>query len=171
MEKKFAQIPVKELNDNVFHLLDDDWMLITAGDPGNFNTMTTSWGALGILWHLPVSICFVRPHRYTFEFMEASEYYTLCFLEEQYRDMLQFCGTHSGKDVDKVAETGLVPLTTETGNIFYEQCKLVLECRKLYSDFLKEERVELQNLIDKNYPKKDFHKFYIGEIISCLIPV
>jgi flavin reductase (DIM6/NTAB) family NADH-FMN oxidoreductase RutF len=171
MEKKFAQIPVKELNDNVFHLLDDDWMLITAGDPGNFNTMTASWGALGILWHLPVSICFVRPHRYTFEFMEASEYYTLCFLEEQYRDMLQFCGTHSGKDVDKVAETGLVPLTTETGNIFYEQCKLVLECRKLYSDFLKEERVELQNLIDKNYPKKDFHKFYIGEIISCLIPV
>jgi flavin reductase (DIM6/NTAB) family NADH-FMN oxidoreductase RutF len=171
MEKKFAPFPVKKLNDNVFHQLDDDWMLITAGDPGNFNTMTASWGALGILWSLPVSICFIRPHRYTFEFMEASAYYTLCFLEDQYRDILQFCGTHSGKNVDKVAETGLIPLTTETGNIYYEQCKLALECRKLYADSLKEEKFVLQNLIGKNYPKKDFHKFYIGQIISCLVPV
>ena len=81
---------------------------------------------------------------------------------------MQFCGTHSGKDVDKVAETGLVPLTTETGNIYYEQCKLVLECRKLYSDWLTEESFMVENLAVKNYPKKDFHKFYIGEIISCL---
>ena len=171
MEKKFANMPVKDFIGNVFKQIGDDWMLITAGDQRNFNTMTASWGTMGILWHLPVAFCFVRPHRYTFEFMEASDFYTLCFLEDQYRDILQFCGTRSGRDVDKVAETGLVPLTTETGNIYYEQCKLVLECRKLYSDWLTEESFMVQNLTGKNYPKKDFHKFYIGEIISCLVPV
>jgi flavin reductase (DIM6/NTAB) family NADH-FMN oxidoreductase RutF len=102
--------------------------------------------------------------------MEASDYYTLCFLEEQYRDILQFCGTRSGKNFDKVGETGLVPLTTEAGNIYYKQCKLVLECRKLYADWLTEDNFVVQNLIGRNYPKKDFHRFYIGEIISCLKP-
>ena len=168
MEQKFTKIPVKDLADNVFKQIGDDWMLITAGDPDNFNTMTASWGTLGILWHLPVALCFVRPHRYTFDFMEASDHYTLCFLEEHYRDILQYCGTHSGKDVDKVAETGLLPLTTESGNVYYEQCKLVLECRKLYSDWLTEDGFLLQSLAEKNYPRKDFHKFYIGEIISCI---
>jgi flavin reductase (DIM6/NTAB) family NADH-FMN oxidoreductase RutF len=168
MEQKFAKIPVKDLSDNVFGQIGDDWMLITAGDPDNFNTMTASWGTLGILWHLPVAICFVRPHRYTFDFMEAFDHFTLCFLEDTHRDILQYCGTHSGKDVDKVAETGLLPLTTETGNVYYEQCKLVLECRKLYSDWLKEDGFVVSDLVTKNFPKKDFHKFYIGEIISCL---
>ena len=101
--------------------------------------------------------------------MESSDYYTLSFLEEPYRDILQFCGTRSGKDVDKIAETGLVPLTTATGNIYYEQCKLVLECRKIYADWLKEDSFVDGGLVGKNYPNKDFHKFYIGEIISCLV--
>jgi len=170
MEKKFRQIPVKELNDNVFQQIGDEWMLITAGSPDHFNTMTASWGTLGILWHLPVALCFVRPHRYTFEFTETSDHYTLSFLEDQYRDILQFCGTRSGRNTDKIAETGLIPRVTDNGNIYYEQCKLVLECRKLYSDWLKEEHFLVQNLIGKNYPRKDFHKFYIGEIISCLEP-
>jgi len=168
MIKKFSKIPVKELNENVFRQIGDDWMLITAGTPDKFNTMTASWGTLGVLWHLPVAICFVRPHRYTFEFMETSDHYTLCFLEDQHKNILQFCGTRSGKDTDKIAETGLQSLTTENGNIYYEQCKLVLECRKLYSDWLKEDKFLVDNLSGKNYPKKDFHKFYVGEIISCL---
>ncbi len=171
MEKKFGEVPVKELTDNVFRQIGDDWMLITAGEPDNFNTMTASWGGMGVLWNLPVAFCFVRPHRYTFTFMETSDYYTLCFLEGQHRDILQFCGTHSGRKIDKVAETGLVPLTTSTGNIYYQQCRLVLECRKLYSDWLKEDSFVVKELIGRNYPKRDFHKYYIGEIISCLMPV
>ena len=170
MKKKFVEIPVQELNDNVFRLIGDDWMLITAGKPDHFNTMTASWGTTGILWHLPVAICFVRPHRYTFGFMEDSESYTLCFLEDQYKDILQFCGTRSGKDVDKIAATGLIPITSEKGSIYYQQCKLVLECRKLYSDWLKEDNFLVPGVAGKNYPKKDFHRFYIGEIISCLVP-
>jgi flavin reductase (DIM6/NTAB) family NADH-FMN oxidoreductase RutF len=169
MKKKFTKIPVQELNDNVFRLIGDDWMLITAGKPDHFNTMTASWGTAGILWHLPITICFIRPQRYTFEFMEDSEFYTLCFLEDQYRDILQFCGTKSGRDVDKIAETGLVPVSSPNGSIYYEQCKLVLECRKLYADWMKENNFLIEDVAGKNYPKKDFHRFYIGEIISCLV--
>jgi flavin reductase (DIM6/NTAB) family NADH-FMN oxidoreductase RutF len=171
MKKQFEQIPVQDLQDNVFHLIGDDWMLITAGTQDKFNTMTASWGSLGILWHMPVAICFVRPTRHTFPFMEASESYTLCFLEEPYRNILQYCGTHSGREVDKIAETGLIPLSTERGNIYYEQCRLVLECRKLYSDWLKEGNFTVPGLAGKNYPKKDYHKCYIGEILSCLVTV
>ena len=168
MAKDFKEVSVLDLGDNVFKRIGDDWMLVTAGRPDNFNTMTASWGTLGILWHLPVAICYVRPHRHTFQFMEDSDHYTLCFLEEQHRDILQFCGSHSGRDTDKIGETGLVPLSTELGNIYFEQCRLVLECRKLYSDWLKEDQFSITQLIGRNYPKKDFHKFYIGEIVSCL---
>ena len=168
MGKLFKEMPVKELDENVFNAIGEDWMLITAGKPDDFNTMTASWGTMGILWHLPVAICFVRPQRHTFGYMERSDHYTLNFLKEGCRDILQFCGTRSGRDTDKISETGLTPLQTGNGNVYFEQCRLVFECRKLYSDRIKEDQFIIPNLIGKNYPKKDFHKFYIGEIISCL---
>ena len=170
MSKNFKQISPEKITGNTFELIGDDWMLITAGSPENFNTMTASWGTAGILWHLPVAICFIRPQRYTFEFAESSEYYTLNFLEPGNREILQFCGTRSGRNTDKIKETGLIPLTTDNGNVYFEQCKLVIECRKLYADRIKEDAFIIPELIGKNYPKKDFHKFYIGEIVSCLVP-
>jgi flavin reductase (DIM6/NTAB) family NADH-FMN oxidoreductase RutF len=168
MAGKFTEIVPGNLVENVFNLVGEEWMLITAGNPEHFNTMTASWGTLGILWHLPVAICFIRPQRYTFEFAEASGYYTLSFLQPGNRDILDFCGTKSGRDTDKIKETGLNPLVTKRGNIYYEQCRLVLECRKLYADRIREEEFIIPDLIRKNYPRKDFHKFYIGEVVSCL---
>ena len=168
--KEFLETIPGKLNENVFNIIGEEWMLITAGTPDRFNTMTASWGTLGILWHLPVAICFIRPQRYTFEFAESSGYFTLGFLEPGNRDILQFCGSRSGRDTDKIQETGLIPRTTGLGNVYYEQCRLVFECKKLYSDRLKEDSFVLPQLIGKNYPKKDFHKFYIGEIVTCLVP-
>ncbi|MCK4751607.1 MAG: flavin reductase [Bacteroidales bacterium] len=170
MSKEFKKISPQQLNDNVFDLIGEEWMLITAGTPDHFNTMTASWGTMGILWHLPVAVCFIRPQRHTFKFAESSDYYTLCFLEPGNRDILQFCGTRSGQDTDKINETGLKPLTTELGNVYYEQCRLVIECKKLYADRIREDAFIIPELIVKNYPRKDFHKFYIGEIVSCLVP-
>jgi flavin reductase (DIM6/NTAB) family NADH-FMN oxidoreductase RutF len=169
MAKKFSEINPDKLDENVFNLIGEQWMLITAGTSDHFNTMTASWGTMGILWHLPVAICVIRPQRYTFEFAESSDYYTLSFLEPGNRKILQFCGTHSGRDNDKVMETGLEPRITRLGNIYFEQCKLVLECKKLYADSLKEDAFIIPELTRKNYPKGDFHKFYIGEIVSCLV--
>lgn len=168
--REFTEITPDRLDENVFNIVGEEWMLITAGRAEKFNTMTASWGTLGILWHKPVAVCFIRPQRYTFGFAESSEYYTLSFLEPGNREILQFCGTRSGRDTDKIRETGLVPLTTNLGNVYYEQCRLVLECKKLYADRLKEDSFITPELIGKNYPAKDFHKFYIGEVVSCLVP-
>jgi len=169
MAKKFIEIKPDKLDKNVFDLIGEQWMLITAGTSDHYNTMTASWGTMGILWHLPVAICVIRPQRYTFEFTESSDYYTLSFLEPGNREILQFCGTRSGRDIDKVMETGLKPRLTRHGNIYFEQCKIVLECKKIYADNLKEDAFIIPELAGKYYPKGDFHKFYIGEIVSCLL--
>ena len=169
MPKNFRNIPANSIKDNVFEIIGDEWMLITAGNQDNFNTMTASWGTVGILWNLPVAICFIRPQRHTFGFAESSGYYTLSFLGKENRKILQFCGSRSGRDTDKIAETGLIPLETELGNVYFEQSRLGLECKKLYADFLKEDQFNIAELIPKNYPKRDFHKFYIGQVVNCLV--
>jgi flavin reductase (DIM6/NTAB) family NADH-FMN oxidoreductase RutF len=165
-ENKFQVIHPGDIKENIFTLLDDDWMLITAGNKESFNTMTASWGAAGILWNKPVAICFIRPQRHTFSFMEKSDFYTLCFFSEKERSILDYCGSTSGRDTDKIKDTGLKPLFTQNGAIYYEQARLVLECRKLYSARLEEDNFLVKKIISANYPVKDFHKFYIGEIVK-----
>jgi flavin reductase (DIM6/NTAB) family NADH-FMN oxidoreductase RutF len=167
MDTLFTNLSVESLTENFFKLINRDWMLITAGKTGNFNTMTASWGTTGILWNKPVAICFIRPHRYTFQFADRYDYFTLSFFGDQYREALDFCGTSSGRDTDKVKHTGLSPLETSNGSITFKEAILVLECRKLYSDFLKQENFLVKGIIDINYPRKDFHKFFIGEIVEC----
>jgi flavin reductase (DIM6/NTAB) family NADH-FMN oxidoreductase RutF len=164
----FTSIEPTSITDNVFKLLDKDWMLITAGTLEHYNTMTASWGHMGIIWNLPVAIAWIRPQRYTFGFAEKYSHFTLSFFTEKYRKALQFCGTKSGRDYDKAAETGLTPAATEKGNVFFREARLVMECRKLYSDDLKEENFILKDPANKHYPTKDFHRFYMGEIIKVL---
>lgn len=165
----FRQIAPKEIQDNVIKLIADDWMLITAGNQDNFNMMTASWGTIGNLWNEPVVFIFVRPQRYTYEFTENSDYFTITVFEEKDREILNFCGTKSGRDYDKVKETGLKPLFTNLGNVYYEQARLVIECEKIYADFLKEEHFKNLDIPATIYPDKDFHKFYVGKILNVWI--
>ena len=168
MEPILKQVNVKLLTSNVFKLLDNDWMLVTAGTKDSFNTMTASWGSFGMLWNKPIAIGFIRPQRHTFEFVDTSDYFTLTFFSEKYRDALNFCGSHSGRSVDKISKTGLTVAYTKNGNVYFPEAKLVFECKKIYSDDLKQDKFVQLDLVDKIYPKKDFHRFFIGEIISCL---
>ena len=163
----FTTIKPTEITDNVFKLLDKDWMLVTAGSMDDFNTMTASWGHLGILWHMPIAIAYIRPQRYTFEFANRFEDYTLSFFTEAYRPALQLCGSKSGRDCDKMAETGLTPIQTDRGNVIYQEARLVLECRKVYEDDIKKNNFLDHEIIRKNYPKEDFHRFYMGEIVNA----
>lgn len=163
----FKKTDVKELNGNVFKLIGDEWFLITAGGPGNFNTMTASWGTMGVFWHKPVAICFVRPTRHTYNYIEEEEYFTLSFLKDGNRDILNYCGSKSGRDYDKIAETGLKPVKLENGTVAYEQAKMVIECRKMYFDDLKPVFFLPDNADDKFYPDKDYHRMYFGEIINA----
>jgi len=169
MEKAFKNIDVKLIKDNTFKLIGTDWMLITAGTKSSFNTMTASWGGFGILWDKPVTFCFIRPQRYTYEFVEKNDFFTLTFFEEKYRDILELCGTKSGRDIDKIKATGLVPLETERGNIYFEQAQMVLECQKIYNDDIKPENFIISEIETRIYPARDYHRLYIAEIINALV--
>jgi flavin reductase (DIM6/NTAB) family NADH-FMN oxidoreductase RutF len=167
--QNFKVINPEKLTDNVFKLLDKDWMLVTAGTLEHYNTMTASWGHMGIMWNLPIAIAWIRPQRYTFEFTEQYSHFTLSFFTREYRKALQFCGTKSGRDYDKAAETGLTPVATDKGNVFFREARLVLECRKLYADNLKSENFIVPEVASKHYPGKDFHRFYMGEIEKSFV--
>lgn len=166
--KDFTTIKPTEITDNVFNLLNKDWMLITAGTMDHYNTMTASWGHMGIMWNKPVAMVWIRPQRYTFEFTEQYSDFTLSFFTKEHRKALNFCGAHSGRDYDKAAETGLTPVATDNGNVFFQEARLVMECRKVYSDDLKKEQFILPEVAQKNYPEGDFHRFYMGEIVNVL---
>jgi flavin reductase (DIM6/NTAB) family NADH-FMN oxidoreductase RutF len=159
----------EELGDNAFQLIGSDWMLVTAGNIQSFNMMTASWGGLGVLWNKNVSFIFIRPCRYTYQFIEKTDTYTLSFFDGAYKRVLNFCGTKSGRDCDKVKETGVSPAQTANGAIYFQEARLVIECRKIYYQDLEPEHF-LDADILKNYPEKDFHRMYVGEILSCFHP-
>ena len=162
------EINIKELKESVVSLFDDRWALITAGTEENWNTMTASWGAMGELWNKDVCFCFIRPQRYTYEFTEREEYFTLSFFSEEYKKALTFCGRNSGRDVDKAKETGLTPKATD-GTITFEEAEIVLVCKKLaFQDIKPDGFIDLS--IDSTcYPAKDYHRMYIGEIVKCYV--
>ncbi|NTW25729.1 MAG: flavin reductase family protein [Lentimicrobium sp.] len=160
------KIEPQDIKQNPFTLIDDDWFLLSAGSLHAFNTMTASWGGVGILWNKPVVFCFVRPQRYTYKFMESNEFFTMSFFDESNRDALSLCGKVSGRQTDKMKATGLIPFESPQGSVFFEQSKLMIECRKLYFSDIIPEHFQVE-AINKNYPKKDYHRMYIGEITSC----
>lgn len=163
---KFVELDPLELQDNMFRRIGREWMLITAGKPEKFNTMTASWGGVGVLWNTNVTFSFVRPSRYTYGFMEKEKYYTLSFFGADCRRALQFCGSKSGRDVDKVAETGLTPVFDAPAPYFAE-AELVLVCRKLYTQDLDTDRL-LDPALMANYKDGDVHRMYVGEITKVL---
>ncbi len=165
---EFKEINAKELGENPFKLIGEDWALVTAGSKESFNTMTVSWGGVGIMWGKPCAFTFIRPQRYTFRFTENNDYYTMSFFDEKYRAALKLCGSKSGRDVDKVKETGLTPAFTENGAVYFEEAKLVLVCKKLYAQSLNEESITDGESVKKWYDN-DYHKMYISEITKVLI--
>jgi len=117
MISDYKKIDPNDFSGNIIQKIGFDWMLITAGNPEKFNTMTASWGGMGFLWNKPVAFIFIRPQRFTYEFAELNEYYTLHFFEEKYREILNFCGSKSGRDVDKIAKTGLTVSNSQNNNV------------------------------------------------------
>jgi flavin reductase (DIM6/NTAB) family NADH-FMN oxidoreductase RutF len=165
MEDKFSIIKPESIEDNLFKLIGSDWMLVCAGKPDNYNMMTASWGFAGVLWRKHVAVAFIRPQRHTFGFMESNAYYSLSFFGEEHREILNLCGTVSGRDLNKMDIEGLTPLETPLGNVIFEEARLVFECRKLYYDDIKPELFQAFE-IEKIYPTKDYHRFFIGEIVN-----
>ena len=162
-EKNFADFRV-----NPFDEIGKRWMLVGAGTKDSFNMMTASWGGLGFMWNKPVAFVFVRPTRHTFGFVENGEMFTLSFFDEKYRKALQICGSKSGRDCDKVAESGLTPVFTKLGNPAFEEAQYVLECRKMYVQMLDEKSFIDKSAVAKWYGDASFHKMYVAEIVNIL---
>lgn len=165
MEYKFRTVSAESRTENVFKLFDHDWMLVTAGTLDAYNALTASWGGMGILWEKEVTMCVVRPVRHTFGFMEKSGVFTLSAFEEKYRPALRTFGRASGRDGDKAKATGMTPVQGLHGGIFFQQARLVYECRKMYAhDF--DPAKFLDPKMHKFYPKKDYHRMYVGEVLT-----
>lgn len=162
---KLKKTDVRQLAESPVKLFDNDWSLITCGDENSYNTMTASWGGMGELWGKDVCFIFVRPQRYTFEYLEKNDLFTVSFYPKEYRKALSFCGSHSGRDCDKAKETGLTPLFVD-GTTAFEQARLVLVCRKIAYQDMKPDGF-IDKSIEKNYSAGDYHRVYVGEIIGC----
>jgi flavin reductase (DIM6/NTAB) family NADH-FMN oxidoreductase RutF len=152
-----------------FHLLNDRWMLLTAGEftPGGFNTMTVSWGGLGVLWNRPVAWTVVRPDRRTCELMEASPDFTLAAFPDELHKALELCGMTSGRQVDKVAKAGLTACAaTAVASPGFVEADLLIECRKLYVQDLDPTGFVNSLVLSDTYQDGVFHRFFIGEIVA-----
>ena len=145
----------------------EQWMLLTSGDfeRGEFNTMTVAWGSIGAMWNKPFVQVVVRPTRYTYQFMEKFQSFSLCVFPEKYHDALTILGTRSGRDGDKISDAGLTPAAcSQIAAPCFAEAELVFECNKIYWDDLRPDHF-LQPEIDDNYPERDYHRIYFGEIV------
>ena len=161
------EINVRELKDNFVKMISNDWALLTAGTKDNFNTMTVSWGGIGELWGKDVCFVFVRPQRYTYEFMEKNDYFSLSFFGGEYKKELGICGSKSGRDIDKMAETGFLSVDFENA-VGYEQAKVNVVLKKLAYQDMKPDGF-IDESIMNNYANNDFHRVYVGEIVKVVV--
>lgn len=170
MRDGYRMVDPKQWEDQIFSLLGDEWALVTAGNQEKSNTMTVSWGGVGVLWGKPMATLYIRPQRYTKEFMDQESYASLSFLPEGQKEALTFCGKNSGRDVDKFAQCKLNPAfeVVEEGTVpFIEGAKLVFLCKKQASMPMSAENIP-QDVKTKWYPKEDYHEIYFYEIIGIM---
>ena len=176
----FKTIEIEDLNINPITMIGQDWWLVTAGNEiKGYNTMTASWGHLGAIWGkegkkhknllgLPTAVVYVRPQRYTKQFMDTEALFTLSVFDHAYRDALIYLGSHSGRDGNKVSKAGLTPVFDEN-TTYFKEAKMVFICRKIYQAPLLEEGFVDASLLKFNYDGGDLHEMYIGEILKVLV--
>lgn len=163
-ENVWTEIKPTEIK-NAIELFDEDWMALAAGKKGDMNAMTISWGGIGELWGRPVVTVYVSSSRYTHDFMERNDYFTVTSFPEHHHSALVYIGTHSGRDGDKLQAAGLTPEFTALGNPIFEEADLAIECRKIYSAPFEFDRIdkEVAGIYNNGM---GIHTMYIGEIVN-----
>ncbi len=148
---------------NPFEKFGSEWALLTAGDSRGVNTMTVSWGCLGVLWNRDVATVYVRPQRYTKEFIDRTGRFTLSFYAPEHKAALGVLGRVSGRDEDKIARVGLTPIELD-GDFAFKEAGLVLACRMLYADEIDPKLFWDASCDERNYPEHDYHTAYVAEV-------
>jgi flavin reductase (DIM6/NTAB) family NADH-FMN oxidoreductase RutF len=161
-------IPFHNLKVKIHHLWDKQWLLLTSGDLAldEFNTMTVAWGSLGVMWGRPFAQVVVRPTRYTYQFINRHDTFTLCAFPEARRKALQLLGTKSGRDGDKIAEAGLTPIhSTLIPAPGFAEADLIIECRKMYWQDMDPSHFLFPD-IERVYSGQNYHRIYFGEVVA-----
>ena len=152
----YKEINPIDLNESTFRLIGHDWMLVTAAHNSRVNTMTASWGGFGVLFNKNVAFIFVRPQRFTKEFVDGSDRFSLSFFDKSFKKELSYLGTASGKDEDKISKAGLTTLYLgETP--YFEESRLIMICKKLYAQDMTRESFIDVDMRKKHYPEEDYH--------------
>lgn len=161
-------ISMEKFKSHTIDLWLNQWLLLTSGDyhKKHYNTMTVAWGSIGGMWNRPFVQAVVRPTRHTYQFMEQYDTFTLCAFPLKYQTDLQYLGTHSGRDFDKIADTKLnVIQSRKVAAPSFAEAELIFECQKIYADDFKP-KFFIDTSIENKYPNKDYHRFYFGEIVA-----
>lgn len=165
----FRKIEPDKIPGNYIKLL-DQWTLITSGAGDNINVMTASWGGIGVLWTKPVAFCFLGPTRYSIKTMDEGDTYTISFYTEAYKENMQYCGSTSGRNTDKIKGSGLTPIKTPSGATAFSEAWMIIECRKILAQPLSKDAVYNNNSEAlQKWTKGDLHKMYVGEIIGVWV--
>lgn len=130
--------------------------------------MGTNGSFMESWWGCPAITIYVRPQRYTKEFVDSNKYFTLTFFPKEYKKDLAYLGSHSGRNEDKVLKTNLHPIF-EKDYTYFKEAKLVLICEKVYAQDILEENFINKDIVSEHYQKKDFHTMYIGLVKKVLI--
>lgn len=164
----FTKITASDIKINPFETISKNWFLLTSGrSEENYNTMTANWGTLGTLWNKSIVSVFVRPQRYTFQFIEANELFTISFFDNKYKDSLKLCGSASGRDINKAKSANLTPISGDN-SVYFKEADLVLVCKKLYFTDLDKSNFLETKIIDEFYENKDYHRMYVAQVTNIL---
>lgn len=151
---------------DIFSKFDKQWALLTAGKEGDFNTMTISWGNMGTLWEKPTMTVYVRTSRYTHDFMDREDYFTVSFFPSEFRDKLAVLGSKSGREIDKINNSGFTAVKCDNG-VTFKEAEVTFVCKKLFR-----QRLDTQNMpkdvADTFYSKDALHDMYIGEVVEII---
>ena len=161
---KFKECKIKDIKESFSSLIGEKYALVTVADEEKVNMMTASWGSMGILWNKNIVNMVIRPSRYTYDFMMKNDYFTLNFLSDGNEEIYKFCGTKSGRDYDKIAETGLVPVELKNSAFAFDKSEYVFVCKTLYKQPMNRECFNDADYAEKTYPTDDIHTMFIAEI-------
>lgn len=166
---KWKEISPDKFKEDPFTMIGKDWMLIAAENDGRVNAMTAAWGGLGVMWAMNTAFIFVRESRFTKTLIDGADTFSLTFFDhEKYKNMYGYMGSISGRDQDKVAQTGLTVVRDETGTPFFEEAQLAIICRKLSATPITPDQFIDPTIDGRHYSDKDYHTMYIGEILKIL---
>ena len=162
----YKEITACELNENVIKKISKEWMLITAGSEKDYNMMTASWGFMGEMWGEDTVIAVIRPQRYTMEFIEREEYFSLSFYGDN-KSIHTVCGSKSGRDVNKTELTGLTPVFDIAP--YFNEANTVIICKKQYVQKMDKNCFVDATPDQKWYPDQDYHYMVFGKIEKVLV--